>query len=190
MNLDEEFANMRQALKQGVKVVAVNQLFTTPPELAARMVEMADINEDSKVLEPSAGTGIIARAIVETGAEVVAVEINSDLSIHLGTIVNHVINTDFLEYEYPCEFDAVVMNPPFENGADIKHILHARKFLKPGGRLVAICADGPRQSERLKGLADTWERLPAGTFKHAGTMVNTVLLTMAGMRKLLKPSRI
>jgi len=40
------------------------------------------------------------------------------------------------------------MNPPFENGADIKHIQHAMKMLKPGGRLVAICANGPRQQPR------------------------------------------
>jgi hypothetical protein len=70
------------------------------------------------------------------------------------------------------------MNPPFENGADIKHITHAISFLKPGGRLVAICANGPRQNEKLRPLADTWEPLPDGTFKESGTGVNTVLLTI------------
>jgi hypothetical protein len=47
------------------------------------------------------------------------------------------------------KFDRVVMNPPFDHGADIKHVEHARKFLKPGGRLVAVVANGPRQRERL-----------------------------------------
>ena len=74
--------------------------------------------------------------------------------------------------------DAVVMNPPFRDGADIKHILHARTFLKPGGRLVAICARGPRQVGKLFPLCATWDELPAGTFD--GTGVRTVLLTMRG----------
>jgi hypothetical protein len=53
-----------------------------------------------------------------------------------------------------------------------------------GGRLVAICADGPRQNATLKPLAEdsggTWEPLPAGTFKEQGTGVNTVLLVIEG----------
>lgn len=74
------------------------------------------------------------------------------------------------------------MNPPFANGADIAHILHARRFLAPGGRLVAICAGGPRQAAKLRPLVEAcggeWEPLPAGTFKDAGTGVSTVLLTL------------
>ena len=48
--------------------------------------------------------------------------------------------------------------------------------LYPDGRLVAICANGPRQNEQLKPLMDTWEVLPAGTF--AGTGVSAVLMTL------------
>ena len=47
---------------------------------------------------------------------------------------------DFLECNGDLgTFDRIVMNPPFTNGDDIKHIMHALKMLKPGGRLVAIC---------------------------------------------------
>jgi hypothetical protein len=81
------------------------------------------------------------------------------------------------------------MNPPFERGADIEHILHAMKFLAPagwdpglmgdkGGLLVAICANGPRQQAELKPLATTWEELPEGTFAAQGTNVRTVMLTI------------
>ena len=88
---------------------------------------------------------------------------------------------DFLEQNGNLgQFDRIVMNPPFENGADIKHIQHALKMLKPGGRLVAICANGPRQQTTLKPLAENsggwYEDLPAGTFASQGTNVNTVLL--------------
>jgi 16S rRNA G1207 methylase RsmC len=85
---------------------------------------------------------------------------------------------DFLTVSPPGTFDAVIMNPPFKDGADIKHILHAREFLKPGGRLVAICAGGPRQVDKLKPLCESWEELPEGTFD--GTGVRAVLLTMQG----------
>lgn len=78
------------------------------------------------------------------------------------------------------EFDKILMNPPFEDGADIRHIQHARKMLKPGGTLVAICANGPRQRKVLMDEAEHWEDLPAGTFKDQGTMVNTALLVIRG----------
>jgi SAM-dependent methyltransferase len=88
---------------------------------------------------------------------------------------------DFLEVaEGQGCFDKIVMNPPFKNGDDIKHIKHAIKFLRPGGRLVALCANGPRQREQLMPLADTWEDLPQGTFKDSGTMVNAAMLTIEG----------
>lgn len=80
-------------------------------------------------------------------------------------------------------FDRVLMNPPFANGQDIAHIRHALQMLKPGGRLVAICANGPRQNEQLRPLVEqyggTWEVLPAGTFKESGTGVNAAMLSLS-----------
>lgn len=57
-----------------------------------------------------------------------------------------------------------------------------RVMLKPGGRLVAICANGPRQNSILKPLVDAqgglWEELPPDTFHSSGTSVRTVLMTI------------
>jgi hypothetical protein len=79
-------------------------------------------------------------------------------------------------------FDAVLMNPPFAQGADIAHITHALTMLKPGGRLVALCANGPRQNTSLRpmveGRGGEWEDLPADTFKEEGTGVRAALITM------------
>ena len=78
------------------------------------------------------------------------------------------------------------MNPPFENGADIKHIKHAVTFLKPAGRLVALCANGPRQEKELKPLAEDsggfFESLPQGSFKQSGTNVNVAILVIEGQK--------
>jgi hypothetical protein len=93
-----------------------------------------------------------------------------------------VVQGDFLECTVAQLglFDCVLMNPPFGSADDIKHIEHAAGFLRPGGTLVAICAAGPRQHQRLKPLVErhggVWEPLPAGTFSDAGTNVQTVLL--------------
>jgi protein-L-isoaspartate O-methyltransferase len=170
---------MRQALKEGVKVVAVPQLFPTPPDLAARVVELADIKPGHRVLEPSAGMGALLQAI-GNAPDKVAVEINATLVERLacaGLSGLRVHQGDFLACNGDLgEFDRVVMNPPFENGADIRHIEHALAMLKPGGRLVAICANGPRQRERLMPLASEWEDLPDGSFKEQGTNVSAALL--------------
>lgn len=176
------FDNMRQQLKAGgVQVVAAPQLFPTPPDLAARMVDMADIFAHHRVLEPSAGTGTILRAVGSI-KEMVAVEINGQLVeglSRIGLSGLRIRQGDFLECNGDLgTFDRILMNPPFQNGDDIKHIQHARKFLRPGGRLVAICANGPRQREALEPIASEWHDLPAGTFKEQGTMVNTALLVI------------
>lgn len=182
----EQFQAMRDTLKAGgVKVVTAPQLFPTPADLAARMVQEANLWPSDRILEPSAGTGAILDAM-KPGAHVLAVEINHGLAEALRQRpgLKEFRQGDFLEVT-PEEiglFDKVLMNPPFENAADIKHIRHALAFLKPGGRLVAICANGPRQQDQLRPLAEEsggfYEPLPAGTFKNAGTLVNSALLVI------------
>ncbi len=50
-------------MREGVKVAVVDQLFPTPPDLASRMVDAADIRPGHRVLEPSAGTGALLLAM-------------------------------------------------------------------------------------------------------------------------------
>jgi protein-L-isoaspartate O-methyltransferase len=189
---DDKFQAMSDTLKAGVKVVCAPQLFPTPPDIAALAVECAAIENGHRVLEPSAGSGQMLGAICHGDVKVkaVAIEINvncaqmlqvqRDAGAYDGATI---ICADFLEQDIrywapPEPFDRVVMNPPFENGADIKHVMHALEFLKPGGRLVAIVANGPRQQEKLKPLAADWLELPPGSFKDAGTNVNTAIVVI------------
>lgn len=176
---------LKAGIKAGVQVVAVPDLFATPPELARQVVELAELEPGHRVLEPSAGTGNLLGAMggamfghnPERG-EVVGVEVNGNLLEHLR---REFPLTDFRQADFlTCngdlgKFDRIVMNPPFSGGADIKHIQHARTFLKPGGKLVAICANGPRQQAQLQPEADAWIDLPAGSFKDAGTNVNAAI---------------
>lgn len=195
-SLGESIAAIRDSLKKGVQIVAAPQLFPTPAHLAARMVELADIQPGHEVLEPSAGTGILCKAITtaEPTARVFAVELNHRLCDVLSQtitpaedraegICKNVLQGDFLECDGLGKFERIVMNPPFANGDDIRHITHARTMLKPGGRLVAICANGPRQNATLRPLVEAcggfWEELAPETFRSSGTGVNTVLLTLS-----------
>lgn len=194
----DKFDVLREQAKAGVKVVSANQLFPTPPELAKRAVALADVQPGQRVLEPSAGTGNLLRPIFDAiggldCGKVVAVEQNYNLvetlkhdrtkRLYANEDTFKIVQADFLECNGDLgKFDRVVMNPPFENGSDIKHIQHALTMLKPGGKLVAICANGPRQNDVLKPMVEEnggeWEVLPEDTFKSSGTGVRTVLLTM------------
>jgi protein-L-isoaspartate O-methyltransferase len=170
---------MRETLRDGVKVVNAPQLFPTPSHIAQRMVYLAKIEHNHAVLEPSAGTGNILKAISEHSNcdNVVAVEINQSLATAFDHERYEVVCGDFLEYTGH-QFDRIVMNPPFEHGADIKHINHAMTLLKPGGRLVALCADGPRQRKEFTPIAVHWESLPDGSFASQGTGVNVALMVI------------
>lgn len=181
------FDAMRESLRAGVQTISAPQLFPTPVDVAAQMADAAELAPGLRILEPSAGTGRLIDAAAlsawEWNGECVAVEHSEVLARNLRAKYSgvDVRQADFLACNGDLgTFDRVLMNPPFENAADVKHILHARSMLRPGGVLVAICANGPRQAEALRPLAETWEPLPPDTFKAQGTGVRTVLLTMRG----------
>ena len=188
----EDFEAMEKTLDAGVQTVSAPQLFPTPAPIAERMVEIADIQPGNRVLEPSAGTGVIlgamgGRMFDEPGPDYLerdqlhAVEISAELANKLSQEfpLTKVTQGDFLSINGALgQFDRIIMNPPFKNGDDIKHIKHALTMLKPGGVLVSLCANGPRQQDKLQSIADSWEALPTGSFKSAGTNVNTAMLTI------------
>lgn len=167
--------------------VSVYQLFQTPADLAARLVAVLDLQPGARILEPSAGLGRILDALQPfEPAEVVAIDNAHELT---GEIFRQereritILQRDFLTVtpEETGLFDAVAMNPPFHLRADIRHIEHARKFLKPGGRLVALCMAGPHRVARLKTHALQWIELKPGAFKESGTNIAAILLTMGAV---------
>ena len=112
--------------------------------------------------------GIVAFGHVrQTALQVVAVEVNPALAARLANsgLAGTVRCADFLRCSADAGdlglFDAVLMNPPFGRGADVEHITHALTMLKPGGCLVALCANGPRQNASLRPLVEAgggrWE---------------------------------
>jgi len=188
----KDFDAMQKSLDAGVQTISAPQLFPTPAPIAEKMVALADIQPGNRVLEPSAGTGVLLGAMggrmfdnsdtpyLERD-QLHAVEISQPLADKLSQEfpLTKVKCGDFLRVNGELgKFDRIVMNPPFSNGADIEHINHARAMLAPEGVLVALCANGPRQQDKLMSIADSWEPLAPGSFKGAGTNVNTVLLSI------------
>lgn len=162
--------------------------FPTPEALSDRVVREADIKPHHKVLEPSAGSGRLADAAKRAGAtNITTVELSSDLREVL-TLKGYTPKSgDFLTFnEGKGTYDRITMNPPFSNGADIDHVRHAYKLLKPGGKMVAIMSEGPFFRNRKKdvefrdwlGSVGDSERLPEGSFKESNTGVNTRLVTI------------
>ena len=156
------------------RAVSAFQLFQTPATEAARLVDGLALAPGARILEPSAGLGRILDALVDMASECAGELFKQDRP---GV---RILQRDFLSVtpEELGAFDAVAMNPPFHLRADVRHILHARKFLKPGGVLAALCFDTPHRTAALRSLCESWEVLPAGSFAKEGTGVGVVRLTM------------
>ena len=162
--------------------------FDTPPELVRRVIEAAHIEAGMLVLEPSAGLGNIAVAAAQAGGLVQCYEVDPKrvkiLKGH-GASIASASQQDFLTLEPSPVYDRVVMNPPFARQTDIDHVTHAAKFLRPGGRLVAIMSTGvtfrqDRKASDFRLMVESHggaiSNLPAGSFRIAGTDVSTVLV--------------
>lgn len=135
-------------------------------------------------MEPSAGRGAIASALAIAGLKVDCIELLSDNAKHLEQLPFRSVRcADFLSIEPEPIYDRIVMNPPFDKKrSDIYHVMHALKFLKPRGLLVAIMPTGvifreDSLSRDFRGIVSARSgnivNLPDASFKTSGTMVNT-----------------
>lgn len=170
--------------------------YPTPDETADRLIEEAcrywKWEKDGKpmtVLEPSAGLGVLALKAVEKGAVVDCVEIHGDRAEVLRRTgkFRRVTQCDFLAVLPDPSYDLICMNPPFDRGRSVDHVIHALKFLKKGGKLASIMQASDEFRETKKDIAfrkmiepmrPKWRDLPAGSFAESGTNVNTVILTL------------
>ncbi len=154
--------------------------FPTPDAAAGTVIGKANLwqNKDKdrlRVLEPSAGTGQLARRCIvrlqdmedwrrERYAKdfrfdnaVDCIEIQPHLARDLETqgIYNRVTCADFMQVKPdPARlYDRVIMNPPFDRERDIDHVMHALSFLKEDGQLVTVMSAGTEFRETKKSVA-------------------------------------
>lgn len=160
--------------------------FDSPVAVVDRVIALAEIAPGMDVLEPSAGVGNIVRGIIGAGAIPHAFEIDPKRRAACQELMTFpVASGDFLTFEAAPTFDRVCMNPPFAGQSDITHVLHAAKFLKPGGRLVSVMSAGvlfrsnPRAvdfRELVEDHGGGFERLPDGSFAESGTAIHTCIV--------------
>ena len=162
------------ALTTAPEVIAVDratECHVTPEDVARRMVGYLGPVGDYLTLEPSAGTGQLARALIASGhsaQELTMIERHHKLAASLRAI-GPTINRCFLEYadevKGRAEFPRIIMNPPFRDVR--KHVAAALTLLGRGGHVEAatLVALVPITFEHPE--AEHLEILPPDTFSTA-----------------------
>jgi len=154
----------------------------TPEKIANQLIALSGINASSKVLEPEAGIGSIADEVKKITSDVDCVERMYEFGELLKLKGHNFIGQDFLDCDPQPVYDAVIMNPPFSD--ECRHIRHAYDFLKPGGKLTAVCcvrmvdSDQRKYTEHREWLAgqDYWFTDTDEKFEMTGT--NTKILVI------------
>lgn len=125
------------------------ELYPTTHYTALRMIchYSSKFGWDSKrggnylVLDPQAGNGALLDVVEKTyrregHLDLYAIEIQQELRFILQEKGYKVLGADFLEYNEPCLFDLILMNPPFSMA--VAHILKAWEFVNGDGDLCAL----------------------------------------------------
>lgn len=115
--------------------------YPTPKELIRRMVAGIDFEMIMHILEPSAGVGNIVDELEEIRKEtryrrdvhfvIDCIELDANLRHILKGNGKRVVHNDFLTYNTYKEYDLIVMNPPFSQGA--RHLLKALDMQERNG---------------------------------------------------------
>ena len=174
-----------------------HQHFSTPISLAWLAARLADVQADDAVLEPSAGTGMLAIWARQAGG------------LHLNEIDS--VRREILRHLFPTAqitgFDAlrvgahmtirptvILMNPPFARNAAgqedpttaVRHLASALGTMRQNGRLVAIMPDSFQPQGRraeifqrvLKGASVVFHARLEGAFAKQGTSIPIRLLVI------------
>ena len=186
----ETSETMAFRMEREAMLMGIPGFFPTPPDVTEQFMQFARLGEVRNVLEPSAGSGCLIDMLRSRhpGAIISYCEINCFLLEILRAKYEkseevHFVGRDFFDLDpaiLQLRFDAIVLNPPFERGNDTEHVLHACKFLKPGGILAAIVSDGvfARKDKKATAFRDFLRDckadiagLPVDAFKPSGTAV-------------------
>ncbi len=168
-----------------------HQFFATPPELATKLVNLADLSEDDIILEPSAGQGAILQAIIDD-IDHDCISYCENMPVNIKFLEKNfsfcgLESKDFMELNKNLLFNKIIANPPFTNNQDIDHVKHMYNHLKIGGRLVSVMSKHWQTSKNKKetnfrqwlgSVNAKMIEVPADTFKSSGTKIATVIVVI------------
>jgi len=165
------------------------QYYPTPVKVAREVLTESRIYGVQKVLDPQCGCGRLLDAVAYrekerakgwSRTEHKKISLHA-IEYHAGRVREArakgytVMQANFLEVEHNHlkPYDLVFMNPPFYGRHYLKHVIHALKFVKPGGKLISILpATAHYDHQELPGDY-SWHDLPVGSFSESGTRVPT-----------------
>ncbi|KZC77458.1 methylase [Sphingobium yanoikuyae] len=174
------------------------QQFSTPAPIAYLATLAAGITAKDRVLEPSAGTGLLAVFAARHGADLILNEIdparaamlraafpNAPVTCHDGELINDLLPRSTVP-------TAVLINPPFSRSigrhadplAALRHLRAALLRLQAGGRCAAILPDRVDTSSRAwvkatEGCALTLHlELPANAYAKHGTNQSVKIMVL------------
>ena len=166
---------------------------TQEPVIDSMMVELEAYCDDPEAayrfLEPSAGTGAIAQRLrtAYPNATIDTIEIDPVNIRILQSQGFAPVGKDFLTYATDCQYDAVVMNPPFNGNEYVKHIEKATRLISTHGVVVTIAPASASFNDGALPLLNlinertgTIEPLPEKSFKASGYSGDTLLVTIPG----------
>ncbi|MCQ2740230.1 MAG: class I SAM-dependent methyltransferase [bacterium] len=116
----------------------------TPTSVIDKMInELGKVSPTDRILEPSAGYGHIADRLQQkthvSPKNIAVVEPVDEFRTVLQNKGYSLVGTDIMQLtSKKGNYDKVIMNPPFDNGLDIMHLLRCFNLLKKGGTLVAV----------------------------------------------------
>lgn len=169
------------AKKASTAVAKDLQYYPTPEKVVDELLSEIYPIKGQRILEPSCGCGRILDGLRKAGADVYGIEFDASRANLARSKGHSVLLANFLETVPTPIYDRVVMNPPFYGKHYAKHVEHARKFLKPGGKLTAILPATARYDHGL--LDGHWRDLPVGSFTESGTNINTTILTLSALSR-------
>lgn len=174
--LPDDSSESPKEKQTGTEVAKDLQFYKTPSDVVERVLAQVHLKAGVSVLEPSCGDGAFMDAIRATGADVFGIEYHAGRAQTARSKGHKVFTYNFLDVDPVEEYDYVIMNPPFYGRHYIKHVEHAYKFLKPGGRLVTILpATAHYEHNVLKGR---WIDLPIASFRESGTNIGTGIMIL------------
>jgi predicted RNA methylase len=177
------------------------QQFSTPAAFGWLAARAAQLRPDDIVLEPSAGSGMLAAFAARAGAQLIVNEIDTDRLALLDQLKPHAATSHdarYLSALYRGDKPSVViMNPPFSIdhnlGADrrvralaLSHVDQAARTMRRGGRLIAIVGHSQAPAAHL----DQWDEIltrmtvrasiaiDGNAYKHMGTTFGTALVVL------------
>jgi len=147
-----------------------SQFFETPPEIAQDMVDLLEIDDNSQILEPSAGTGGIARFLPPNQTTLIEQD-ESHCRVLKKLNAKEVICGDYLEINISPLIDRIILNPPYSKNRAKIHLQKAINDLQ-SGIIVALV---PASLKNFK-FSENQEVSEVLVDKFKNASVNTVII--------------